>query len=75
MTATIDPEYSIDTRQIDYREPQSEVARLVQMPSYLIDGYSLADAYMRDAREAQRAGRKALEDRGCACGQTVDNPG
>lgn len=59
--AEIDPTYTTDTRRIDYREPASQVARLVQMPSYLIDGYSLADAYMVDFRNAQRADRKALE--------------
>lgn len=39
--------------------PKSNVARLVQMPAHQIDGYLLADAYMRD----ERARRTALEDK------------
>jgi hypothetical protein len=41
-----------------YVPPKSNVARLVQMPAHQIDGYSLADAYMRD----ERAGRSALSE-------------
>lgn len=42
-----------------YVPPKSNVARLVQMPAHQIDGYSLADAYMRD----ERAARAALGER------------
>jgi hypothetical protein len=61
MSAVIDKNYVIDTRRLEYREPTSGVARLVQRPLHDINGYSLADAYMRDFRKALNAGRKALE--------------
>lgn len=51
----IDPDYKIDTRPLKYIEPKTNVARLVQQPSYLIDGYSLADAYMADYRASKRS--------------------
>jgi hypothetical protein len=50
----IDPTYKIDCRQTQYAPPQSFVAALVQQPSYLIDGHSLADAYMRDERAKRK---------------------
>jgi hypothetical protein len=59
MAIEIDADFKIDTRRVDYRDPQSAVAALVQMPSYLIDGYSLANAVMKDWRPSRRA---ALEE-------------
>ena len=53
----VEPDYKIDLRQPAYVEPRSAVARLVQHPSYLIDGYMLADAYMRDERARKKVGR------------------
>lgn len=53
---TVDPDYKIDARPLKYSEPKTNVAWLVQQPSYLIDGYALANAYMAD----YRAGLSAL---------------
>jgi hypothetical protein len=50
----VDENYKIDIRPLNYTPPKTSVAHLVQQPSYLIDGYSLADAYMRDARAARK---------------------
>jgi hypothetical protein len=46
-----------------YVPPKSAVSALVQMPAHLIDGYRLADAYMRDERKARKAGRATLQER------------
>ncbi len=51
----VDPAYTIDVRPLRYSEPRTHVARLVQQPSYLIDGCSLANAYMADYRASRRA--------------------
>jgi hypothetical protein len=50
----IDPNYKIDKRWPEYAPPKSAVERLAQQPSYLIDGYSLSDAVMKDFRAAKR---------------------
>lgn len=54
MTIEIDPEYKIDSRKLQYHEPMTEVSRLVQQPSYLIDGYSLAYAVMKDWKTSKK---------------------
>lgn len=41
----------------EYTPPKSAVSRLAQGPAYLIDGYSLSDAYMRDERAARKSER------------------
>jgi len=54
----IDENYKIDVREMLYKEPSQSVSWLVQRPLHDINGYSLADAYMRDFRAAQRAARQ-----------------
>ena len=38
----------------EYSEPKTAVSKLVQMPAYKIDAYSLADAYMKDGRNKRK---------------------
>jgi len=51
----------LPVRWPEYTPPKSAVAALAQMPAYLIDGYSLSDAYMRDCRAL--AARDGLDAR------------
>jgi hypothetical protein len=51
---SIDEKYKIDARWPEYSEPTTAVARLVQQPLYVIDGLALADAVMKDWRDARR---------------------
>lgn len=54
MAAEVDPEYKVDNRKLMYREPQTNVAWLVQQPLYKIDGLAVVNAYMADFRESRK---------------------
>lgn len=51
----VDPDFKIDSRWPDYREPTSAVSALLQQPSTAINAESLATAYMKDWRSSRRA--------------------
>lgn len=44
----IDPEYTMDIRPVDYHEPKSAIASVIQRPAYLINQASVTAAYMKD---------------------------
>ncbi|MCZ4089373.1 hypothetical protein [Sinorhizobium psoraleae] len=48
----------------EYTPPKSAIAALVQQPLHNIDGYSLADAYMKDFRASRKARSPAAPEQG-----------